>query len=93
MSVLAIGTMTGVDPGPFIEAEQRWVVEKGRPSGLLRDAFLKLDKSGSILVLEGTDAASAAEALQDLPFLIEGVIEFEYIDIEIVPADPTDPSR
>jgi hypothetical protein len=87
MAVLAIGTMTGKDPAPFLAAEKAWLDEKGRPSGLVRDAFLRTDRSGSIMVLEGTDAAGAAEALQDLPFLIEGVIAFEYTDIEIIPDD------
>lgn len=86
MAVLAIGTMTGKDPAPFLEAEKRWLDEKGWPTGLVHATYLKADKSGSILVLEGVDAAHAAEALQDLPFLIEGIIEFEYTDITILPA-------
>lgn len=87
MTVLAIGTLTGKDGGPHVEAERRWIREVGRPTGLVRDVFLKSDGSGAILVLDGVDAAGAPRALAGLPFLVEGLIAFEYLEVDVVGAD------
>ena len=62
MKVLAIGHLTGKDITPYLEAEGRRVAEL-RADGLIRDVFLKADRSGPILLLNGTSAAEARRSL------------------------------
>jgi hypothetical protein len=58
MKVLVIGHLTGKDIGPHLEAEGRRVAEL-RADGLVRDVFLKADRSGPILLLNDTTADKA----------------------------------
>lgn len=80
MKVLVIGHLTGKDIGPYLSAEGRRVAEL-RADGLVRDVFLKADRSGPILVLNNTSAAEAREQLATLPFVEHALVEFEYIEI------------
>jgi hypothetical protein len=48
MKVLAIGHLTGKDIGPHLQAEGKRVTEL-RADGLIRDVFLKADRSGPVL--------------------------------------------
>jgi hypothetical protein len=80
MNVLAIGTMTGKDIQPHIPAEAARVAEL-REEGLIRDVFLKADRTGPVLVLNDVDAAEAAQRLATLPFLIEDLVTFEYVEL------------
>ena len=56
MKVLVIGHLTGKDIRPHLEAEGRRVAEL-RADGLIRDVFLKADRSGPVLLLDDTSAA------------------------------------
>ena len=58
MKVLAIGHLTGKDIRPHLEAEGRRVAEL-RAEGLVRDVFLKADRTGPILLLNGINAGEA----------------------------------
>lgn len=80
MKVLAIGHLTGRDIGPHLEAEGRKVAEL-LASGLIRDVFLKADRSGPILVLNDTSAAEASDRLASLPLLEEELVTFDYIEL------------
>jgi len=80
MKVLAIGHLTGKDIAPHLEAEGRKVAEL-RASGLIRDVFLKADRSGPVLLLNDTSAANAADQLASLPFIEEDLVTFDYIDL------------
>lgn len=81
MKVLAIGYMTGKDIRPHIEAEQRRVAEL-REEGLIRDVFLKADRTGPVLILDDTDRATAKQRLASLPFVEEHLVAFELIELD-----------
>jgi hypothetical protein len=81
MKVLVIGYLTGKDIGPHLQAEGRRVAEL-RAEGLIRDVFLKADRSGPILVLNDTDARDARARLASLPFVEHNLVEFDYIELD-----------
>jgi len=81
MHVLAIGTMTGKDIAPHLEAEGRRVAEL-RDEGLIEGVFLKTDRSGPVLLLGGVGAQEAPRRLAGLPFLEEDLVTFEYVELE-----------
>ena len=80
MKILAIGHLTGLDITPHLEAEGRRVAEL-RADGLIRDVFLKSDRTGPVLVLQDTTAGRARELLASLPFVEHGLVAFEYIEL------------
>jgi hypothetical protein len=81
MKVLVIGHLTGKDIRPHLEAERRRVAEL-RADGLIRDVFLKADRSGPILLLNGISAAEAPGRLASLPFIEHELVTFDYIELE-----------
>jgi len=80
MKVLVIGHLTGKDIGPHLQAEGRRVAEL-RAEGLIRDVFLKADRSGPILLLNDTTADKAREQLASLPFVEHDLVNFEFIEL------------
>jgi hypothetical protein len=81
MKVLVIGHLTGKDIRPHLEAEGRRVAEL-RADGLIRDVFLKADRSGPILLLNDISAAEAPGRLASLPFIEQELVTFDYIELE-----------
>jgi len=81
MKVLVIGHLTGKDIRPHLEAEGRRVAEL-RADGLIRDVFLKADRSGPILLLNDISAAEAPARLASLPFIEHDLVTFNYIELE-----------
>jgi len=81
MKVLVIGHLTGKDIRPHLEAEGRRVAEL-RADGLIRDVFLKADRSGPVLLLDDTSAAEAPDRLASLPFLEHDLVTFDYIELD-----------
>ncbi len=84
MKVLVIGHLTGKDIGPYLEAEGNAVTEL-RADGLIRDVFLKANRSGPILLLNDTTADKAREQLASLPFVEHDLVTFEYIELNDIP--------
>lgn len=80
MNVLAIGTLTGKDIQPHLEAEQVKVAEL-REAGLISDLFLKADQTGPILLLNDVDATEAERQLATLPFIKEDLVTFDYVEL------------
>ena len=80
MKVLVIGHLTGKDITPYLEAEGRRVGEL-RADGLIRDVFLKADRSGPILLLNDTTAGEAPARLATLPFIEHQLVTFDYIEL------------
>ena len=76
MKVLVIGHLTGKDITPHLAAEGRRVAEL-RAEGLIRDVFLKADRSGPILLLNDTGAGDAAKRLATLPFIEHDLVRFD----------------
>lgn len=81
MKVLVIGHLTGKDIRPHLEAEGR-AVAKLRADGLIRDVYLKTDRSGPILLLNDTTAAEAPGRLASLPFIEHELVTFDYIELD-----------
>jgi hypothetical protein len=81
VKVLVIGHLTGKDIRPHLEAEGRRVTEL-RADGLIRDVFLKADRSGPILLLDDISAAEAPARLASLPFVEHDLVTFDYIELE-----------
>jgi hypothetical protein len=81
VNVLVIGHLTGKDIRPHLEAEGRRVAEL-RTDGLIRDVFLKADRSGPILLLNDISAAEAPDRLASLPFVEHDLVTFDYIELE-----------
>ena len=81
MKVLVIGQLTGKDITPHLAAEGRRVAEL-RAEGLIRDVFLKSDRSGPILLLNDTDARDAEQRLATLPFIEHELVTFDYIELD-----------
>jgi hypothetical protein len=86
MHVLAIGQLTGKDIQPHLEAEGR-AVARLRAEGVIRDVFLKKDRTGPILLLSNTDAAEAEQRLQTLPFIEHDLVRFEFVELEPLPSE------
>jgi hypothetical protein len=83
MNVLAIGTLTGKDIQPHIPAEQVRVAEL-REEGLIRDVFLKADRTGPVIILNDVDAGEAENRLSTLPFVVEDLVTFDYIELATI---------
>ena len=81
MKVLVIGHLTGNDIRPYLEAEGRAVAEL-RAEGLIRDVFLKADRTGPILLLNNATAEQARERLASLPFIEHDLVTFDYIELD-----------
>jgi len=81
MKVLVIGHLTGKDIAPHLEAEGRQVGVL-RAEGLIRDLFLKADRTGPILLLNNATAEQARERLASLPFIEHDLVTFDYIELD-----------
>ena len=81
MKVLVIGQLTGKDITPHLQAEGRRVAEL-RAEGLIRDVFLKSDRSGPILLLNDTGARDAEQRLATLPYIEHELVTFDYIELD-----------
>jgi len=77
----AAGHLTGNDIRPRLQAEGRRAAEL-RSEGLIRDVFVKADRTGPILVLNDTDANDARDRLASLPFAGHELVTFDYIELD-----------
>jgi hypothetical protein len=84
MKVLAIGYTTGKDIRPHLEAESRKVAEL-RAQGVVRDVFLKADRTGPVLLLNDATVDRAREQLASLPFVEHGLVAFQFIELDDTP--------
>jgi hypothetical protein len=80
MKVLVIGHLTGKDIMPHLEAEGREVAAL-RAEGLVRDVFLKADRTGPILLLNDVTASEARDRLASLPFVEHDLVTFDCIEL------------
>lgn len=81
MKTLVIGHLTGKDIAPHIPAEGKAVTEP-REQGVIRDVFLKADRTGPVLIVNDANAEEAADRLKDLPFVEHDLVTFEYVEID-----------
>jgi hypothetical protein len=80
MKTLVIGHLTGKDITPHIPAEGQ-AVGQLRERGVIRDVFLKADRTGPILIVNDANAEQAADQLRDLPFVEHDLVKFEYVEL------------
>ena len=81
MKTLVIGHLTGKDIRPHIPAEGQ-AVGQLREQGLIRDVFLKADRTGPIIILNDTTAAEAPQKLASLPFVEHDLVRFTYVELD-----------
>ena len=81
MKVLVIGHLTGKDIRPHLQAEGRRIAEL-RNEGLIREVFLKADRTGPILLLNDVNADGARVRLASLPFVERDLVTFDYIELD-----------
>jgi hypothetical protein len=75
------GVITDVENiGPFVEREIA-VTEELRNEGLIVDVFRRSHEPGVFLILEAESVADAEHQLARLPFVAEGLIKIELVEI------------
>jgi muconolactone delta-isomerase len=82
VKLLAIGTW---DPGDadiarLLKAEQERTGELMR-QGFVQELLLRADGAGGYMVLSAESAASAREQLSTLPFMKDGIMQVELIEL------------
>ncbi|HZW03126.1 MAG TPA: muconolactone Delta-isomerase family protein [Anaerolineaceae bacterium] len=61
------------------EARQAWALYR---QGVIRELYFRADRHTAVLVLECSSAAEAQAALDTLPLVQAGLIEFELLPLE-----------
>jgi len=88
MKVLALEKdRVGADPAasaPHLHAEARAVWELTQ-RGIIREIYFRETRSAAVIVLEVDSAQHAREALDQLPLVRAGLIEFEVIGLRPYP--------
>ena len=69
---------------PHLKAEAIRVWELYQ-AGLIRELYFRQDWPGGVLILECKDLTEANEALNSLPLVTEGLIDFEVIPLKPYP--------
>jgi muconolactone delta-isomerase len=85
MKILAFeNELPGVKPDDFTpdlkraEAVCVWELQQ---SGVLREIYFRQDRTVAVLILECRDSAAARQALDTLPLVQAGLIDFEIIPL------------
>jgi hypothetical protein len=64
------------------EARKAWDLHQ---AGLIRELYFRSDRNEAVLVLECASIEEAERTLHELPFVREGLIEFELIPLKAYP--------
>jgi hypothetical protein len=78
-------------PGAVVEDFQRYANEEARKAwafhqaGLIRELYFRSDRNEAVLVLECESTEEAERTLRSLPFVREGLIDFELIPLKAYP--------
>jgi len=64
------------------EARKAWDLHQ---AGLIRELYFRSDRNEAVLVLECISLEQAQQTLSELPFVREGLINFELIALEAYP--------
>jgi hypothetical protein len=81
MIVFARGSITNPDRlGPFVDDEKR-VVKQLEDEGLIKAVYRRAAGPGTLLILEGDSIEAVRERMDTLPFVLEGLMTFEYEEI------------
>ena len=78
-------------PGAVTEGFHRFAQEEARrawdwlQAGLIRELYFRSDRDEAVLVLECVSVEDAERILRELPFVREGLIDFELIPLKAYP--------
>jgi uncharacterized protein YciI len=70
----------GADRAPYQEAETRGV-QALRDRGVIEQLYLRLDGAASYVIVEAASLEEAQAAFEQLPFIKNGVLEFELFPV------------
>jgi NCAIR mutase (PurE)-related protein len=89
MQILAIErSVKGADDKRFTaelaaaEAQRVWDLHQ---AGIVREIYFRADQTSAVVILECAGASDAAAALETLPLVHAGLIEFEVIPLRAYP--------
>lgn len=80
-----IGVATTIDAERMVELLQA-EIEAGAEldrEGLVEQTYVRADRGGFYIVLDSSDEATARRTLMRLPFIGEGVMRLELIEIRV----------
>jgi len=64
------------------EARQAWNLYQ---AGVIRELYFHADRAAAVLILECPDTAAALTALESLPMVAAGLIQFEVLPLRAYP--------
>ena len=82
MKLLVVARPTGTDRAPYQEAETRGV-RALRQRGIIEQLYVRLDGSVSYTVVEAESEDAARSALEQLPFVSNGVLTIELFPVRL----------
>jgi muconolactone delta-isomerase len=81
MIAIARGSIAEPDRlGPFIDDEIR-VVGELKAEGVIKAVYRRAAGPGNFCILEGESMEAVRERMNTLPFVIEGLMSFEYDEV------------
>jgi len=81
MHVLMIGQVTGKEYTELQLQEEGVFIANAKAEGLVQELFLKADQTGPVLILAGVTADQAWERMAGLPFIVQDIATFDYIEM------------
>lgn len=89
MKVLALGfdVVVGQDDPRFAELRpaEAWRVWEMYRDDLLREAYFRADRNNGVLLFEVPDLAAARAAVDSLPLVAAGLIDFDLVPLRPYP--------
>lgn len=82
MKFFVVAESTSADRGPYQEAETRGV-QALRDRGVIEHLYVRLDGSVSYTVVEAESEEVARAALEQLPFVQNGVLRIELFPVRV----------
>lgn len=88
MKVLALGRNTGPTDDPrwpeirVTEARRAWELYQ---AGVIREIYFRADSPNGVLMLEVADLAEARAAIDSLPLVAAGLIDFDLVALRPYP--------
>ena len=80
MKFFVVAQPAGADRAPYQEAETRGV-QALRDRGVIEQLYVRLDGSASYVIVEAASQEAARAAFEQLPFIKNGVLEFELFPV------------
>jgi hypothetical protein len=81
MNFFVTATMITTDGAEAHRAEETRTLNELRGEGVVSAAYLRTDGQGLIGIVHGTDLSDVQPQLARLPFVVHGLMAFEYAEI------------